>query len=178
MNATAELKRVTKRYGKIEAVREVSFDLPAGETIALVGHNGAGKTTLLKLMLGLVHPSDGSLRVLGENPAHGEFEARRRLGYLPNEHDVTAMEPEDGCWRALGAPGGLYRLCANADHNACNWLLPADGADTFCIACQHNRTIPDLTVLENRERWRDGGGGRGNWGGGGPGGGMGPGGGF
>jgi Cu-processing system ATP-binding protein len=83
MNATVQLKRVTKRYGKIEAVREVSFDLPAGETIALVGHNGAGKTTLLKLMLGLVHPSEGSIRVLGENPAHGEFEARRRLGYLP-----------------------------------------------------------------------------------------------
>ncbi len=83
MNATVELTRVTKRYGTIQAVRDVSFDLPAGETIALVGHNGAGKTTLLKLMLGLVHPTEGSIRVLEENPAHGEFEARRRLGYLP-----------------------------------------------------------------------------------------------
>ncbi len=57
--------------------------MPEGETIALVGHNGAGKTTLMKLMLGLIRPTAGSIRVLGEDPAAGEFAARRRLGYLP-----------------------------------------------------------------------------------------------
>jgi Cu-processing system ATP-binding protein len=83
MSATVELTNVAKRYGAIEAVREVSFALPAGETVALVGHNGAGKTTLLKLMLGLIHPTSGTIRVLGDNPAAGEFDARRRLGFLP-----------------------------------------------------------------------------------------------
>jgi Cu-processing system ATP-binding protein len=83
MSATVELRNVSKRYGPIEAVRDVSFELPAGETIALVGHNGAGKTTLLKLMLGLAHPTAGTITVLGENPAQGQFAARRRLGYLP-----------------------------------------------------------------------------------------------
>jgi len=83
MTPTVEIDGVTKRYRSIQAVRDVSFRLPAGETIALVGHNGAGKTTLLKLMLGLIHPTAGGIRVLGENPAAGEFAARRRLGYLP-----------------------------------------------------------------------------------------------
>ncbi|WP_395714056.1 ABC transporter ATP-binding protein [Reyranella sp.] len=83
MTATVDLSGVIKRYGGIEAVRDVSFDLPAGETVALVGHNGAGKTTLLKLMLGLIRPTAGSVRVLGDNPAQGEFGGRRRLGYLP-----------------------------------------------------------------------------------------------
>lgn len=83
MSATVELRSVSKSYGAIEAVRDVSFELPAGETVALVGHNGAGKTTLLKLMLGLVHPTAGTINVLGENPAQGEFAARRQLGYLP-----------------------------------------------------------------------------------------------
>jgi len=83
VTATVEIRRVTKRYGTIEAVRDVSFDLFPGETIALVGHNGAGKTTLLKLMLGLVHPTAGTICVLGENPAAGEFAARRKLGFLP-----------------------------------------------------------------------------------------------
>jgi Cu-processing system ATP-binding protein len=78
-----EIDHVSKRYGQIEAVSDVSFNLPAGEITALVGHNGAGKTTLLKLMLGLALPSAGSVRVLGENPAAGEFEARRSVGYLP-----------------------------------------------------------------------------------------------
>jgi Cu-processing system ATP-binding protein len=83
MMPVVEIQHVTKRYGTIEAVRDVSIELKQGETIALVGHNGAGKTTLLKLMLGLVHPTAGSIRVLGEDPAAGEFAARRRLGYLP-----------------------------------------------------------------------------------------------
>jgi Cu-processing system ATP-binding protein len=83
MTVTIAVEKLAKRYGHIEAVREVSFELGASETVALVGHNGAGKTTLLKLMLGLAHPSGGSVRVLGEDPAAGEFEARRRLGYLP-----------------------------------------------------------------------------------------------
>ncbi|MGH6760918.1 MAG: ABC transporter ATP-binding protein [Phyllobacterium sp.] len=76
---------VTKSYGGFDAVKDVSFILRGGETIALVGHNGAGKTTLIKLMLGLIRPTAGSVGVLGEDPAAGQFEARRRLGYLP-EH--------------------------------------------------------------------------------------------
>lgn len=90
MTSTVEIVGVTKRYGPIQAVRDVSFQLPAGETIALVGHNGAGKTTLLKLMLGLVQPTAGKIRVLGENPAAGEFAARRRLGYLPENVSFNA----------------------------------------------------------------------------------------
>ena len=83
MTATIEVADLTKRYGQIEAVRDVCFDLEPGEIVALVGHNGAGKTTLLKLLLGLAQPTEGSVRVLGENPSAGEFAARRRLGYLP-----------------------------------------------------------------------------------------------
>lgn len=83
MSVTVELNGVTKRFRAVEAVRNVSFSLPEGEIIALVGHNGAGKTTLMKLMLGLIRPSAGTVRVLGEDPASGQFAARRRLGYLP-----------------------------------------------------------------------------------------------
>ena len=61
-----ELDGVAKDYGAISAVRDVSFSLVPGSRVALVGHNGAGKTTLMKLMLGLIRPSAGSLRVLGE----------------------------------------------------------------------------------------------------------------
>jgi Cu-processing system ATP-binding protein len=83
VTATVNLDQVSKCYGKIEAVRDVTLALDRGETTALVGHNGAGKTTLLKLMLGLVRPSAGSIRVLGDNPAAGEFAARSKVGYLP-----------------------------------------------------------------------------------------------
>lgn len=90
MTWTVEIRNVVKRFGKVEAVRDVSLDLPEGETVALVGHNGAGKTTLMKLMLGLIRPTGGSIRVLGEDPAAGEFAARRRLGYLPESVSFNA----------------------------------------------------------------------------------------
>lgn len=83
MSATVAIEKVDKSYGRIRALREVSFDLAPGRICALVGHNGAGKTTLIKLMLGLIQPSGGAIRVLGEDPAAGEFSARRALGYLP-----------------------------------------------------------------------------------------------
>ena len=83
MTIPVRVQGVSKRFGRVEALRDVSFDLPEGETIALVGHNGAGKTTLMKLMLGLIRPSAGRVEVMGEDPAAGEFSARRRLGYLP-----------------------------------------------------------------------------------------------
>ena len=71
MTGTVEIRNVVKRFGKVEAVRDVSFELPEGETVALVGHNGAGKTTLMKLMLGLIRPTSGSITVLGDDPAAG-----------------------------------------------------------------------------------------------------------
>jgi Cu-processing system ATP-binding protein len=77
------LSGVAKRYGEVKAVKDVSFVLNEGETVALVGHNGAGKTTLIKLMLGLIRPSAGSIEVMGEDPASGDFAVRKRLGYLP-----------------------------------------------------------------------------------------------
>jgi Cu-processing system ATP-binding protein len=83
MNPTVAVNGVDKSYGAVKALRDVSFTLSPGRLSALVGHNGAGKTTLIKLMLGLIHPDHGEIRVLGQDPAAGEFSARRQLGYLP-----------------------------------------------------------------------------------------------
>jgi Cu-processing system ATP-binding protein len=82
-NPTVVVTGDAKSYGKVSAVKDVSFTLNEGETVALVGHNGAGKTTIVKLLLGLIRPSEGSVRVLGEDPARGDFAVRQRLGYLP-----------------------------------------------------------------------------------------------
>jgi hypothetical protein len=78
----------------------------------------------------------------------------RRLGYLPAQETMTALEPEDGLWRVLEAPGGHYRFCANAAYDVCNWLVPAESSENYCPACRHNRTIPDLSRPENLAHWR------------------------
>jgi hypothetical protein len=76
-----------------------------------------------------------------------------RLGYLPQENVLSALEPQpDGSWTALGSTG-RYKFCANADASNCNWLLGDRSTDTYCTACRHNRIIPDLTSCENKRNW-------------------------
>jgi hypothetical protein len=78
----------------------------------------------------------------------------RQLGYIPEAAVLSALESQDGVWRALAASGKLYRFCANSAFDACNWLIESTAADTYCAACSHNRTIPDVTILHNLTAWR------------------------
>lgn len=79
------------------------------------------------------------------------------LGFLPDVLDLSALEPEpDQSWHALSASAkdNRYRACRNAkDHAVCNWFVPAEDENSFCIACRLNQTIPDLTVEGNLSRW-------------------------
>ncbi len=76
------------------------------------------------------------------------------LGYLPECETITALKPVDGLWRALAAPSGHYRYCANVEHGVCNWLIQSDNPEAFCAACRHNRMIPDLSQPGNLAHWR------------------------
>ena len=78
----------------------------------------------------------------------------RRLGYIPGAEILSALEPEGDNWRARASKGKLYRFCANAEFGVCNWLVDANSADMFCIACRHNRTIPDTSIESNVVAWR------------------------
>jgi ABC-2 type transport system ATP-binding protein len=74
---------LSKRYGAVAAVDGITFEVPAGRIVGLVGNNGAGKTTTLKMLCGVLEPSAGSATVQGR-PAL-EAEARRSLGFLPED---------------------------------------------------------------------------------------------
>ena len=78
----------------------------------------------------------------------------RALGYLPSMECVTALEDSNGQRRALAEPRGRYRYCTNAAYDACNWLVRADSPDAFCVACRHNRTVPDLNQWDNVRHWQ------------------------
>jgi ABC-2 type transport system ATP-binding protein len=73
---------LTHDYGEVVALRDLSLDVPAGVT-GLVGANGAGKTTLLRLLLGLLHPTTGSIRVMGHDPESEPLAVRAVMGYMP-----------------------------------------------------------------------------------------------
>jgi ABC-2 type transport system ATP-binding protein len=68
VNAVIEVKRLTKKYGNITAVDDVSFTVEEGKIYGLLGRNGAGKTTLMHMITAQLFPTSGELKVFGENP--------------------------------------------------------------------------------------------------------------
>lgn len=80
-----EVESVTKRYGDIIAVNDVSLQIPRGEIFSLVGRNGAGKSTLIRMIVGITEPDAGRLFVCGQDLAHRIPTTKRHLGYLPEE---------------------------------------------------------------------------------------------
>jgi len=83
-----ELKNVTKRYGSLTAVDDVSFSVKVGESFALLGPNGAGKTTIVKLLLDFTRPTTGSLSIHGIPTSRAE--CRTAIGYLAENHRIPA----------------------------------------------------------------------------------------
>lgn len=77
-----EVSDLTHDYGEVVALRDLTLQVPEGVT-GLVGANGAGKTTLLRLMLGLLHPTAGSMQVLGHDPQRDPLAVRTKIGYMP-----------------------------------------------------------------------------------------------
>jgi hypothetical protein len=77
-----------------------------------------------------------------------------RLGFIPEIMTLSALEPEGEAWQALAVNNKLYRFCANAQFDVCNWMVEADALDTYCAACRHNRTIPDTNIADNVVAWR------------------------
>jgi len=67
---------------------------------------------------------------------------------------MSVISPRGGTLVAMADPKARYQACANAEYGVCNWLVRADSEAKFCIACQHNRTVPDLSVEDNIRRWR------------------------
>ena len=88
--------QLQKSYGSNQVLHDVSFDVPSGQTLALLGRNGVGKTTLIRMMLGLLPHDAGEIRILGINPQTHPLDLRRNVGYLAEDQTMygwmTAIE--------------------------------------------------------------------------------------
>ena len=83
-----QLSRVTKRFGDVEAVRELDLTVESGEIYGFLGPNGAGKSTTINMVLDLVRPTSGTITVLGEPVETAGAALRERIGVLPEGFDV------------------------------------------------------------------------------------------
>lgn len=95
-NAVIEVQGLTKRYADVLAVDGLGFTVPQGATLGLLGGNGAGKTTTIAMLLGLLLPTSGSIRILGRDMLRDRFAALARMNfsspYISLPHRLTVRE--------------------------------------------------------------------------------------
>ncbi|HEY8258334.1 MAG TPA: ATP-binding cassette domain-containing protein [Gemmatimonadales bacterium] len=103
------LDRVSKRFGGITAVEQASFEVDRGQVVGFLGPNGAGKSTTMRMITQFIEPDTGSIRLDGVPLAEAGLEAKRRVGYLPENNplysEMLVSEYLDFVGRLRGFPG-------------------------------------------------------------------------
>jgi ABC-2 type transport system ATP-binding protein len=107
-DAVVAVDNLYKAYDAVVAVDHRSFHVDGGEVFGLLGPNGAGKTTTIRMLLDIIKPDSGSVRVLGIEPGR----ARTRVGYLPEERGLYRSLRVDDCLIFLGELKGLSHASA------------------------------------------------------------------
>lgn len=109
-----ELKNVSKSFGSLEVLKDLSFAVPEGSVFGFIGKNGAGKTTTMKMILGFLPVLGGEIRVCGEKVNFGATRTNRYIGYLPDVPEYYGyMRPREYlalCGQVIGQkPGDTAR---------------------------------------------------------------------
>src|SRR5690606_15143303 len=128
MTNAVEIQAVRKTFGPKVAVDHLDLAVPAGSLCGFIGPNGAGKTTTIRMIMSIIFPDSGAIRVLGRESA---VESKDRIGYLPEERGVY-RKMKVGAFlkhmaRLKGAPG------SGRDHTASvrRWLERVGLADVY-----------------------------------------------
>ena len=111
MTDSFEIDRVSKRYGDVVALADMTFDVRAGELFGFVGSNGAGKTTTMRIALGVLGADAGEVRWRG---APVDLDTRRRIGYMPEERGLYPKMPVRDQLVYLARLHGLRATAARA----------------------------------------------------------------
>lgn len=104
-----EFEHVSRYYGKKVAVSDLNLEIPSGQLFAFLGPNGAGKTTTIKMVVGLLRPSSGTVRLCGHDVSTNDIGANRLLGYVP---DVPYLYDKLSGLEFLQFIGEMYGLSA------------------------------------------------------------------
>jgi ABC-2 type transport system ATP-binding protein/ribosome-dependent ATPase len=144
----AEARGVSMRFGQFTAVSEADLAVAGGEVVGLLGANGAGKTTLIRLLLGLLQPSSGVVRLLGSAPS---TTTRRRIGYVPQTLGLYAGLTVAENWSFTAA--AFRNRSAAMPERIAAWRselvgglpLGAQRQVAFAVALSHR---PELLILD------------------------------
>ncbi|HEX4809511.1 MAG TPA: ATP-binding cassette domain-containing protein [Bryobacteraceae bacterium] len=101
------VRNLVKEFGKVTAVRDISFNVDRGEIFAFLGPNGAGKTTTIKMLTTLLKPTSGEVELDGLNPAVHKNEARKRFGIVFQD---PSLDDELTAYENMHLHGALYKV--------------------------------------------------------------------
>jgi ABC-2 type transport system ATP-binding protein len=107
MVATIEIQNLTKRYGDLIAVDQLSLSIEEGEIFGFVGPNGAGKTSTIRMIAGLLQPTSGEIYVVGNSVKKSPDEVKRLIGYMP---DYFGVYPDLKIWEYLEFFSACYQI--------------------------------------------------------------------
>ena len=144
-----EVQHLTKRYGPVTAVDDVSFKVERGEILGFLGPNGAGKTTTMRILTGYMPPTGGKALVGGYDVQDQPIEAKRRTGYLPETPplypEMTVRDYLDFCARIKGvprasaSPGSRTRWNARGSRMSRNATAASCRRDTGSVLASRRR---------------------------------------
>ncbi|MFG1645200.1 ABC transporter ATP-binding protein [Amycolatopsis sp. NPDC049252] len=135
-----EIDAISKRYGDVVALREMTFDVRPGELFGFVGSNGAGKTTTMRIALGVLSADAGQVRYAGEPVTH---ETRRHIGYMPEER---GLYPKMKVGEQLTYLARLHGMsAADAKASAAKWT------ERLGVAARRDDEVQKLS-LGNQQR--------------------------
>lgn len=129
-----ETRQLSKRFGRVRALKDVSFASREGEVIALVGLNGAGKTTLLRCIAGLAAPDKGSVSFDGVAFTRDQLEVRRRVMFLG---DFPVFFPDRTVLRNIGIILNLYQAATAGIEDRVQSLLREFDLLQYAMQCVH-----------------------------------------
>ena len=115
-----EIANLTKTYGNIKAVNNLSLHVEKGEFFGCLGPNGAGKTTTIKSILGLVHPDSGHIKIAGIDVQKEPEKAKKHVGYVP---DTPYLYEKLSAREFLHFVGGLYEMDEEIIRRRIDWLI-------------------------------------------------------
>ena len=131
---SVEISHISKSFGPVKAVDDVSFVVESGEIFGLLGPNGAGKTTIIRLMLDIFKPEGGSIAILGGPMSEAKKE---RIGYMPEERGLYQDIPLERCLVYLASLKGVKPETAKRQ--------VGDYLDRFDLAAHRNQKVKELS---------------------------------
>ena len=106
-DVAATARGVGKSFGERDVLKDISFDVPRGSIFGIIGPSGGGKTTMIRLLLGVLRPTTGELRVMGREPEKFRRRDRERMGYLPQ---LFALFPELSVLENINFAASVYGM--------------------------------------------------------------------